>query len=197
MSDIEKAFEIIAKYTTSNRELIQFGIIIGLLAIAFISVLSSSQILVVGENESVSYINASEINTTGFANSAGNNVSCIREINGCYWNGSESTTPWILTIYFYNVTNFNYVETLDKYNSTLGVSTHEVIEEIWCVTINEFVAIRRFANEDDWFYGTKNIPSDSHFIMSNGTVIVRYNHMPSGNANHRFYLDVSRLIYVV
>ncbi len=59
MDKIEKAFELIAKYTSSNRDLINFGIIIGLLAIAFMS--SSTQINVAGVNKTtvLTFVNAS------------------------------------------------------------------------------------------------------------------------------------------
>ncbi len=59
MDKVEKSFELIVKYATNNRDLINFGIIIGLLAIAFFS--SSSQISVAGVNKTtvLNFVNAS------------------------------------------------------------------------------------------------------------------------------------------
>ena len=68
MDKIEKSFELIAKYSINNRDLIQFGIIIGLLAIAFFS--ASHQIPIISRSGNITYNNTyinNTINGTNFS----------------------------------------------------------------------------------------------------------------------------------
>jgi len=204
--DILKSFELVSKFTNTNRNLIHFGIIIGLLAIAFMSV--NHPIPVVGENMTISYINASVITGVGFSEtgtiniSTGiyngtNNITSISEINNWSWYGNESNgKPWQVYIYFYNITDFNYPELFMRYFSKTGVpSSHLVDFQIYCPTHNEFVNLYPgITNNNFWLRFTRNEPDPMHFILLNGTVIFKFDHESNGNNNHVIQIDTARLI---
>lgn len=142
----------------------------------------------------VTYINATSINSTGFAVTSADNVSLISEINNGFWFGNETTNSWIVEVTFTNVSTFSYVESKSRYFSLIGASTHVNDIEIWCNTEQSYVDLEEFTNENEWWYYSRNIADTMHFIMPNGTVKVRYNHTQPGNANHRLWIDTTRLI---
>src|SRR3989337_2155091 len=140
--DTLSAFELVSKYTVRNRQLIFLGIIIGLLAIGFMS--ASNQISIVGYNSSnTTYINATSINGFGFASTSGNNTTLINLFDNISWSGVEAVgQPWNIYTNYTNVTQFDYIESVTKYNSTgAAPSAHEIEFYIWCVTNNEWVEI--------------------------------------------------------
>lgn len=206
MTETEKFFEIISKFTIDNRKLINFGIVIGLLAIAFVSV--SYQIPVIGEKENVSYINASFINSSGFSETGTFNIStgafnqstplfAISEMNNQSFYGNETNAnPWSINITFTNVTKFNYVDLTSRYFSTSGTpSAHEVELMIWCPTHNNWIELKDYHNEDHW-YGRQYVTIDSeHYISVNRTVLIQILHSSNGINTHVMWIDVARLIY--
>lgn len=150
--------------------------------------------LEIGHNNS--YIIPDAIVPVGFVATSANNTSLISEMNNGYWAGNESSgVNWTVYIYFYNVTHYDMVETTHRYFSTSGTpSNHEISRLIWCETHQDFMELEDYSNELNWFYNSKHIPDSSHFIMPNGTVIIKYDHPDNGNNAHRFWIDVVRLV---
>jgi hypothetical protein len=140
------------------------------------------------------YKTAYSISTNGLGINSSNNTQLISELNNGYWQGNESSDPFQIYITYHDVTRFDYVEALHKYNSSVGVSTHEIIRYIWCENHNDWIALESFSNEQNWYYHSKSILDSSHYIMANGTVVIKYDHVENGNANHRMFIDVSRLV---
>jgi len=151
--------------------------------------------LVLPELESypIQYINATNITTTG-ATAIGN-LSNITEINQGFYNVSESTTPFYVTVNFTNITNFSFLEAKAIYFSTTGTpSTHVVDLEIYCTIDNEYEDLFFLENAAEWRYFTRHFPDSMHFIDSQGNVSIKFNHTANGNVNHRLYIDTVRLI---
>lgn len=144
------------------------------------------------------YINASLIETVGLAANSTSNITLISEINSGYWYGNESTgTPFNVNIYFYNVTKFDFVDSTTRYYSISGTpSTHEVELMIWCETHNEFIELKDYHNENHWYSRQYELVDSSHYIMSNGTVIIQFLHESNGNSNHRLLIDALRLVNI-
>jgi len=142
------------------------------------------------------YVNATTIIGSGFSSDAGNNTTLLSEMNNGNWQGNESNAlPWDIHIYFYNVTHFDAVESIHKYNSSSGTpSSHVVTRYIWCTIYNDWVALEEFTNEEKWFDHAKRIVDSSHYINSNGTVIIKYNHTANGNSQHDIWIDVCQLV---
>ena len=142
------------------------------------------------------YVNATTINGSGFTSDSGNNTNLINQMNEGNWQGNESNAiPWTIYITFYNVTHFDAVTSIHKYNSSSGTpSSHIVTRFIWCTIHNDWMALEEFTNEDKWFDHTKRIEDSSHFIYPNGTVIIKYEHLANGNVQHDIWIDVCRLV---
>ena len=142
------------------------------------------------------YINATTITGIGFSANSGNNTPLISEMNAGYWEGNESNPdPFFVYVYFSNVSHFDLVESVHKYNSSSGTpSSHIVQRLIWCTIHNDWVELEEFSNQELWYYHVKDIPDTSHFIYPNGTVIIKYQHLSNGNSAHRIFIDVCRLV---
>lgn len=140
------------------------------------------------------YKNATTIMGVGLSGDSGNNTQFISELNNGYWIGNESTTAWQIYITFHNVTKFDYVESVHKYNSSVGTSSHIVERLVWCPVHNDWIELEEFTNENNWYVHIKPIPDSSHYIFPNGTVMLKYDHPASGNTSHRIFIDVSRLL---
>ena len=174
-----------------NKSLIVFGVIFLMILIGMIAGLQPSNVSHIREYEYADYING-----TGFSADSGNNIAIIRDMNNGNWQGNEDVgIPWEIHIYFYNVTHFDAVESLHKYNSSTGTpSSHLIQRFIWCTIHNDWVALEEFTNEDFWYYHVKRIPDSEHFIYPNGTVILKYLHSANGNSAHDIWIDVCRLV---
>lgn len=177
--------------TRKNKIIFILGFII--LAL-LLSIEDIEDIDVIAHNNT--YINATTITGFGFSSDSGNNTSLISEMNTGMWQGLEQNpNPWYIYIYYYNVSHFDMVESLHKYNSTSGTpSSHLVQRLIWCTTHNDWVALEEFSNEDTLYYHVKDIPDDDHYIYPNGTVIMKYQHLANGISTHIISIDVSRLV---
>jgi len=152
-------------------------------------------VLPITEFTEIEYINATSINSTGMGTNSGNNVSLISDINGGFWFGNESTTPWFIDVVFTNVSHFDFLEIKSLYFSAIGApSAHEVDMEIWCTVDNAFVDLYGSQVHAEWQYFTRHFPDDTHFIDNNSNVTVRFNHTSAGNTNHRIWIDTVRLI---
>ena len=174
-----------------NKYLIIFGVIFLMILIGMIAGLQPSNVSHIREYEFADYING-----TGFTADAGNNLNIINYMNEGFWQGNESNAiPWEIHIYFYNVTHFDAVDSVHKYNSSSGTpSSHIVTRFIWCTTHNDWMALEEFTNEEKWFTHTKRIEDSSHYIYPNGTVIIKYEHPANGNVQHDIWIDVCRLV---
>lgn len=143
------------------------------------------------------YINATDITPVGFSSSAGNNVSLISAHDNRPWNGTEAAgSPWTVYVTFTNVSEFNYVESIMKYNSTgVSPSQHEVNMSVWCVTNQEWEEIVDLSLDLEYHYRSTKFINSSHYIspILNGTVVLKLNHGDAGNANHRLWIDLLRL----
>lgn len=142
----------------------------------------------------ITYINASEINTTGAT--ATGSVQNITDINNGYYNVTEiNAQPYYVLVNFTNITNFSFLEVKAKYFSVSGTpSTHIVDVEIYCTTDNEYEDVFFLENANEWRYFTRHFPDSMHFIDAQGNVSIKLNHSSNGNVNHRLFIDTVRLI---
>jgi len=142
------------------------------------------------------FINATTINSTGLTPNSGNNTQLISEMNAGYWEGNETAgNPFNIDVFFFNVTSFDAIDIASRYfSSSATPSTHQVDLMVWCTIHEEFMKLKVYNNEPDWYGRTYAIYDSSHYIMSNGTVIVRLQHLDNGNSNHVMRIDTLRLL---
>lgn len=166
-----------------------------LIALLFV-LIYISEISLFFSNET--YINASNINAFGFSSSSGDNTQFINLLDNSSWNGTESPgNSWNIFVTFTNVSDFDYIESVIKYNSTTTApSQHEVNMSIWCVTQNAYVEVEDMSIDLDYHYRSTKFINASHFIIpaSNGTVLLQFVHPSAGTGGHRFWIDLLRLV---
>jgi len=141
------------------------------------------------------YINATSIDMVGFASYSGCTITNISDINNYNCSAVEdASVTWMIRVNFTNITNFSKIEIKNKYYNTVGASTHINYVKIFCNVQNDYVILDSFTNSNDWWYYSKDIPDDDHFIDSNGNVSILLIHPTSGTAGHENVLDTMRLI---
>lgn len=161
-------------------------IIILLLIIIFSGCIGQTDVIpstieAITENDTIThkntYINASSIVSSGVTEDAGNSVSDLHGFNGNFWGATENlSVPWSITVEFYNVTHFDTIEAVHKYNSSGVPSSHIVTRYIWCEFYNDWLELEEFSTENNWYYKTVRFSEDDHFIMANGTVRIKYDY---------------------